>query len=229
MTIKTATGIKRFQEDKGFSNWFQQLFPLVQSRDSCQPEMAIEPSSSSLASTSNSPPASTSNSLSASSDLPQPNNGVEEQFIPMIKKRRLAKKDSKDHVAEVVSLLKEAIAQNPTNEMINFMKEEAERSRQHELEVLKLLLNSSPQQHQQIHPQQHQVPSQPYQVRSQPYQVPSQQYQLPPQQHQFPSTYYQHDPQHHTRSHDDFPPLHQTKPNSNPNSPESFSKQYHTL
>ena len=47
LTIKTATGIKRFQEQKGYGNWFDQLFALVKTRDSCQPEQAIEPSSTS--------------------------------------------------------------------------------------------------------------------------------------------------------------------------------------
>jgi hypothetical protein len=41
MIIKTATGIKRFQEGKGYGAWFKQLFPLLHSRDSCQPEMAM--------------------------------------------------------------------------------------------------------------------------------------------------------------------------------------------
>ena len=47
MTIKTATGINRFQEDKGYGAWFKHLFPVVQSRDSCRPEMSAEPSASS--------------------------------------------------------------------------------------------------------------------------------------------------------------------------------------
>ena len=47
LTIQTATGIKRFAEDKAFGKWFDALFPLIKSRDSCQPERAIEPSTSS--------------------------------------------------------------------------------------------------------------------------------------------------------------------------------------
>ena len=44
LTIKTATGIKRFQEDKGFGNWFNNLFSLVKTRDSCNPPQEVEPS-----------------------------------------------------------------------------------------------------------------------------------------------------------------------------------------
>ena len=35
ITIKTGTGIKRFQDEKGYGTWFNILFPLVKSRDSC--------------------------------------------------------------------------------------------------------------------------------------------------------------------------------------------------
>ena len=45
LTVKTASGIKRFQDENGYGKWFNQLFPLIQTRASCQPEHAIEPSS----------------------------------------------------------------------------------------------------------------------------------------------------------------------------------------
>ena len=45
MTIRTASSIKHFQEDKNLGKWFNQLYPLVKSRESAQPEQAIEPSS----------------------------------------------------------------------------------------------------------------------------------------------------------------------------------------
>ena len=43
MTIETVTGIKRFQKEKGYGKWFDLLFPLVKSQNSCQPNLAIEP------------------------------------------------------------------------------------------------------------------------------------------------------------------------------------------
>ena len=49
-SLKTATGIKRFQEDKGYGSWFNQLFQLVKCRDSCQPDQAIEPLTSATSS-----------------------------------------------------------------------------------------------------------------------------------------------------------------------------------
>ena len=47
LTIKTATGVDRFQENKNYGSWFPMLFSLVKTRDSCQPERAVEPSSGS--------------------------------------------------------------------------------------------------------------------------------------------------------------------------------------
>ena len=45
LTMKTASGIKRFQENKGYGKRFNCLLPFVQSRVSCQPEQALDPSS----------------------------------------------------------------------------------------------------------------------------------------------------------------------------------------
>ena len=44
LTVKTSTGVKRVQDEKQLGAWFNQLFPLVQTRDSCNPDMAVEPS-----------------------------------------------------------------------------------------------------------------------------------------------------------------------------------------
>ena len=45
LTMKTASGIERFQEEKGYSKCFNCLLPFVPSRVSCQPDQAIDPSS----------------------------------------------------------------------------------------------------------------------------------------------------------------------------------------
>ena len=66
LTIQTATGIKRFVEDKGFSKWFDLLFPLIKGRDSYQPERAIEPSTGRPSSSAS---YSSGNSRTASSTL----------------------------------------------------------------------------------------------------------------------------------------------------------------
>ena len=44
MVFKTATGISNYKDEKDYSKWFDMLFPLIKSRESCQPEQAMEPS-----------------------------------------------------------------------------------------------------------------------------------------------------------------------------------------
>ena len=43
LTIKTLSGIKRFQEEKEFGLWFQKLYEVVCIIDNCQSEQSIEP------------------------------------------------------------------------------------------------------------------------------------------------------------------------------------------
>ena len=41
LTIRTATGIKRFQEDRGLGNWFKPLFAVVQTRDEAYTKLLV--------------------------------------------------------------------------------------------------------------------------------------------------------------------------------------------
>ena len=41
LTIKTATGIKRFIEEKSYGAWFNDLFSIVKICAACRPELAI--------------------------------------------------------------------------------------------------------------------------------------------------------------------------------------------
>ncbi len=43
MTIKTATGIQSFQDEKGYGKWFDTFSPLVKIRDACQPDTQLNP------------------------------------------------------------------------------------------------------------------------------------------------------------------------------------------
>ncbi len=40
LLMKTASGIKSFQEDRGFGKWFHCLLPLIQTKQSCPPELS---------------------------------------------------------------------------------------------------------------------------------------------------------------------------------------------
>ena len=123
MTIKTATGIQRFQDEKGYGKWFDLLFPLVKTRDSCQPAMAVEPS--------------------AINDLTEEEE-VEKTFEDIVPRKKM-KLPKKNTVAEAVDLLKQVVEKDPAKELITFMQEEAEKARKHELQLVELMLkhNSS--------------------------------------------------------------------------------------
>ncbi|XP_046854719.1 uncharacterized protein LOC124447762 [Xenia sp. Carnegie-2017] len=140
MTIKTASGIKRFQEGKGYGIWFKQLFQLVQSRDSCRPEMAIEPSVSSDISSSSSSGNPSLIDLEEEEEIRQLEEGedsVKKSFVPM-KRRKLS---TKDNVGEAIALLKTMVDNDPSKELLRFMQDEAEVARKHEIEMTKLFLN----------------------------------------------------------------------------------------
>ena len=44
LTIKNATGVKRFQYDKDYGVWVDRLFEFVKTRDLCRPDLATVPS-----------------------------------------------------------------------------------------------------------------------------------------------------------------------------------------
>lgn len=47
LTVKTASGIENFIRDRGYGATFNNLYSLVKTRDSCNPDEAVEPSASS--------------------------------------------------------------------------------------------------------------------------------------------------------------------------------------
>lgn len=138
LTIQTATGIKRFVKEKGFGKWFDALFPLIKSRDSCQPEQAIEPSTSRSSSTTTTP-------VSLLDDEDENGDGETEEpphkkgrdlFVPIKKRKR---NNESEAVNKVLKVLESMIENDPTKELIEFMKEDAEKSRQNEMELIRIL------------------------------------------------------------------------------------------
>ncbi len=118
---KTSTAIKRFQDDKGYGSWFDQLFSLVKTRDSCKPEQAIEPSS-----VQSQPNATTDPFLGGS----EPEDESEKNlFVPV--KNASRKRKKQDIQKEMLEMMKKAFEKDPMKDYIQFAREEAERSRQH--------------------------------------------------------------------------------------------------
>ena len=124
LTQKTATGIKRFQEEEGLGKWFAALYEVVKTRDSCQPDQALEPSSS-------------EKSFNDDAD----NQDAAELFVPVKKiRKRVTAKDKLDTTTtEVLNLVREAVSTDPTRDLLNFMREEMDKSRQHELQLFQML------------------------------------------------------------------------------------------
>ena len=119
LTIKTATGVKRIQDERGYGQWFDQLFALVKSRDSCNPELAEEPSSS--------------RSASSVSTETSPEDEGKKLFVP--KKRSKEKKKKEDELTTVVEVLEDIFQQDTTADLRTFFQEENERARQHEMRL----------------------------------------------------------------------------------------------
>ena len=92
LTVKTSTGVKRAQDEKQLGAWFNQLFPLVQTRDSCNPDMAVE-SSSSLQLSDGEPVKRASDNRTptdeqSSDGIDQGDDPDKKQFVPIRKGRR---------------------------------------------------------------------------------------------------------------------------------------------
>lgn len=122
LIIKTATGVQRFQEEKGYGVWFNQLFALIRTRDSCKPEKATEPSASNKDAEDNAP---------------------EKVYVPVRSRIKDKKKDQEKTISEVVDVVKSMIDKDPMKDLVNLMREEMRQSREHELMMLQLMLNGS--------------------------------------------------------------------------------------
>ena len=137
--MKNASGIKRFQENRGLGDWFKALFPLVKSRDSCQPDQAIEPDCSKQSP--NSEEITNSETL-VDQDISKDLKRKDERnvFVPVKKsKKEDSKKRMDAAVLESIGLLKEVVNNDTSKDMISFLREEMDKSREHELKLIQML------------------------------------------------------------------------------------------
>ena len=140
MTRKTASGIDNFMHSKGYGTWFQKLFPLVESRDSCNPDNGIEPSfglqNKNMGNTSN------IERLNVSCENSETDSTSREESrlkAPLpIKKAR--KETLNSLLKEAVTNFNRFVAIDPTESLLAYFKEENERSRQHEREQAQMQL-----------------------------------------------------------------------------------------
>ena len=130
LTIKTASGIKRFQDSKNYGLWFDKLFALVKTRDSCRPDLAIEPEAAK---------GTDEELMENRGEKSNRNEGSQKGqklFFPV---RGRTKKNISDTGAEALKLLKELVENDTTKNVIDSIKEEMEKSRQHELKLFQMM------------------------------------------------------------------------------------------
>lgn len=123
--------MKRFQDDKGYR--FNQLFEVVKTCDSCRPELALDPSAS-------------REDLNHSTEN-EGNSGASQdcagkQFVP-VKSAPTKKLKKEDPLLEAIHLMRSAIENDPTKELIEFLKSDIEKSKEHEFKLFRLLLTHS--------------------------------------------------------------------------------------
>lgn len=127
LTIKTATGVKNFVESKGYGGWFNVLYPLVKSRDSCKPENGTEPSAK----------VDEDNNDSTSEDSSSKVEGDKDMFVPV--KRSSAKKSNVDVIASCLELLHTTFKNDPTKELLQILKEDMRHSQEQEMKQFDML------------------------------------------------------------------------------------------
>ena len=144
LTVKTSTGVKRVQDEKQLGSWFNQLFPLVQTRDSCNPDMAVESSSSLQLSDGEAVKRGSDNRTptdeQSSDGIDQGDDCDKKQFVPVKKGRRkkVKSQNSSSVLSTAVELFEKVVNNDPTAQLMSFFKEENQRAREHELKLMGL-------------------------------------------------------------------------------------------
>ena len=152
LKVKTASGIKRFQESKDFGNWFQKLVSVVRSQDYCQPSQHLEPS---VAGKDDKSEENKLEDTPCTSNSARNTSGKRKLFTPI---HETSRKKSKKVVAEnilseisnTVSEIKSSIENIQTKELLEFLKEDSERQARQDDMFLKLMANALQPQHNQM-------------------------------------------------------------------------------
>lgn len=131
LKIKTASGVERFIEQKDYGKWFNDLFAIVKTRDACRPDLALEPSGSE------------ENLVIPDEDEPSTSTSFSSEKEKLVINKRSRKRNKQDMVNETLNLIKSAIENDPTKEVLSYLKDESEKARAHELKMLEMLNQGS--------------------------------------------------------------------------------------
>ena len=120
--MKTASGVQNFLTKWGYEATFNQLYALLKTRDSCNPDKALEPSA----------PVGNDNQ-----------EGKQKQFVPVRNRKRKHKGDA---LSEAVDLVRGVVENDPMHELVTLIRDDMEKSHQHGMRLMQLLLESGNQQ-----------------------------------------------------------------------------------
>ena len=166
MTVKTKSGIKRFQEEKELGNWFGKLLPVVSSMDNCQPTQSIEPGMEDpkdqeirSASEADENDSTSESNKDESVTAKKPNK--RKSYVPAITKKKAGKTEAVlEEIKEAVSSIKSLASDNSSRDILQFLKEESARQSEMDTAFLQLMSNLI-QQQPQSNPPNHQMSFQP--------------------------------------------------------------------
>ena len=143
LTVKTASGVKRLTDEKRYGKWFDLLYPIVRSRDSCQPEQVREPSANESSAKEIIDHGSSDCSTVEDSTKGPPEKSL---FVPVKKKGR---KHKSEQIASTVDLISSVIENDPTKQLLKGIHEEMKLATEQEKRYLDILLGSGQQPFQQ--------------------------------------------------------------------------------
>lgn len=111
----------------------------MKTRDSCNPDKAVEPSASLTAKGSD----DESEVLDVNTEGSTSGEKEQKKFVPVRKNRKRKQTDDNWTLAEAFQLMRGMIENDPTRDLIAMMREDKERSRQHELRLMQVFMGTS--------------------------------------------------------------------------------------
>ena len=131
LTHRTATGLSRYKLEKGYCKWWNELFPLVASRESSDRSNNIEPSADTDSDQNNSFEGTVQEELDRRS----------KDYVPTLPPS--SKKKEIDSFSDCLqSIAKSYVEKDPTDTVLNLLSGRKERYRRHEMQMLQLLIQN---------------------------------------------------------------------------------------
>ena len=131
MTHRTATGLSRYKLGNGYCKWWNELFPLVASRESSDRSNNIEPSADTDSDQNNSFEGTVQEELDRRS----------KDYVPT--RPPSSKEKEIDSFSDCLqSIAKSYVEKDPTDTVLNLLSGRKERYRRHEMQMLQLLIQN---------------------------------------------------------------------------------------